>query len=73
MKYITIEIQTAANGTVSTVVNQDDTRPAAESRYHTILAAAAVSVLPVHAAILMTNDGFVLMSESYEHQVQQGE
>ena len=71
MKYLVIEIQTAQDGTVSNLVSAYDTRNEAESAYHTVLAAAAVSELPCHAAVLMTNEGFVLDSKCYRHGEQQ--
>ena len=67
MKYIIIEIQTAQDGTVSTLVNTKDTRNEADSTFHSILAAAAISELPSHAAILMTADGNPLRNECYRH------
>ena len=39
----------------------------AESRYHEILAAAAVSATACHAAILFTTEGFPLMHQCYKH------
>lgn len=71
MKYIVFEIQTNSDGTVGNLVSAYDTRNGAESAYHTVLAAAAVSELPCHAAVLMTNEGFVLDSKCYRHGGQQ--
>lgn len=65
MNYIVMELQTDA--TTATLVSQYDTRAAAESAYHGILASAAVSSVPVHAAVLMTEEGFVLRNECYKH------
>lgn len=67
MKYIVIELQTAADGTVGNIVTSHDSRDLAESKYHTVLAAAAVSNLPCHAAMLMTSEGFMLESKAYHH------
>ena len=63
--YIVIEIQNS--GTVATIVNQYADKNAAESKFHQILASAAVSSVPVHSAVLMTDRGVWLRSESYEH------
>lgn len=41
----------------------------AESNYHLVLSAAAVSTVPSHSALLMTADGQVMRSETYEHGV----
>lgn len=68
MKYLVIELQTAVDGTVANLVNQFDDRLQAESAYHTILAAAAVSSLPIHAAVMLTNDGTSINSAYYVHE-----
>lgn len=65
--YIVMEIQTNANGTVGTLVTSYDNRDQAESKYHTILAAAAISPLPCHAAVLLTEQGLILTNGYYEH------
>lgn len=54
-----------------TNTTQHQTRNGAEERYHTALAAAARNTqYPLMSAVMMTNDGFVLASQSYEHEVQ---
>ena len=68
MKYIVIEIQTNANGTVGNIVTAHDTRAAAESTFHTVLASAAISALPSHAAVLMDNEGSIIDSRCYTHE-----
>ena len=68
-KYIVIELQTYADGTVGNIVTSHDTRDAAESKFHTVLAAAAISQLPCHAAIILGNDGFVIDNKCYKHEV----
>ena len=65
MKYIVLEIQSGE--TTSTIVNQYDSREAAEGSFHQILAFAAVSSVPVHSAILMTDECFPLRNECYKH------
>lgn len=67
MKYIVIELQTNKDGVVGNLVYSYDERNAAESKYHTILAAAAVSQLPTHAAVMMSSDGGFIASQAYEH------
>lgn len=66
--FIVMEIQTNKNGTVGTLVNSYENRDQAESKFHTILAAAAISTLPCHAAVLLTEQGGILASAYYEHQ-----
>ena len=67
MKYIVVELQTAPDESVANLVTSHDDRNAAESKYHQVLAAAAVSQLPVHAAVLMSSDGGFIAAQSYEH------
>jgi len=35
-----------------------------------VLAAAAISEIPSHAAIMFTADGFPIMHQSYKHEVE---
>ena len=67
--YIVLEIQTNNDGTVGTLIDTYDNRGSAESKYHLILSAAAVSQIPQHSCVLMTDDGFLLESKSYDHRV----
>ena len=54
-----------------TTTTQHQTRNGAEERYHTALAAAARNTqYPLMSAVMFTNDGFVLASQSYQHEVQ---
>lgn len=39
----------------------------AESKYHEILSAAAVSTMAEHSAILFTSEGFPKMHQCYKH------
>ena len=68
MKYVVIEIQTGAS--VATIVTQHETRQAAEGKFHQVLAAAAISSVPVHSAVMMTDEGFPLRNECYKHPVE---
>lgn len=65
--YILQEIQTE-NGTTALVpaATYSD-RNAAEAAYHSILAAAAVSSVDVHTALLYDEHGNVIRCETYEH------
>lgn len=64
--YIVIELQTTTEGT-SDIVTAFQTLPEAESKYHSILAAAAVSEIPVHSAIIVSAEGFPVMHQCYKH------
>lgn len=66
-KYVVLEIQTMDGGQVACLATPYDNQMQAESSYHTVLAAAALSSLPRHAAVLLTSDGSVQASQYYEH------
>ena len=63
--YVVVELQTTKDGKVANIVTQHDTRSEAESKFHSVLAAAAISGLPVHGAVLMNNHCFVLESRCF--------
>ena len=53
-----------------TTTTQHQSRNGAEERYHTALAAAARNTQwPLMSAVMMTNEGFVLESKCYHHDV----
>lgn len=68
--FIVIEFQTNADGVVANIVTQHATQAEAESTYHSILASAAISKLPIHSAALVTAEGFPLMHQCYKHPVE---
>lgn len=65
--YIVIELQKNAEGVVSNLVTSHNTLAEAESKYHFILAAAAVSEIPVHSAIIVSEEGFPVKHQCYKH------
>lgn len=67
MQYIVIELQTNEDGTAGSLVYCYDTEQEAESKYHGILAAAAVSGVPYHAATMITSAGMPIKWQGYEH------
>lgn len=74
--YLVADMRTvpdSATGGYACITNttQHQTRNGAEERYHTALAAAARNTqYPLMAAVMMTNDGFVLASQAYQYEVQ---
>lgn len=68
MKYLVIEIQTNTDGTVGNLVYSYDNRNEAESKYHAVLAAAAISALPMHTCDLIQADGILLARQCYVHE-----
>lgn len=77
-QYYVIEIQQYASGEYGHLVHfaydedPDKARLKGESKYHEVLAAAAVSELPSHAAILMTAEGFPIYHQCYKHPADAG-
>lgn len=65
--FVVVELQTYQDGTLGNLVYSFTDRSEAEQKYHLILAAAAVSSLPVHAAVMLSNDGHSLMYQNYRH------
>lgn len=63
--FIVQEIQTYSNGSIAVLTTQKENDSEAESTYHSILAAAAVSELPIHTAIIMRPDGSTIKKECY--------
>ena len=69
-KILVTEIQKFVDGNIATPSYAYDDTNSAEAKYHTILAAAAISELPVHAAIMFSEEGFPLKHECYKHTVE---
>ena len=67
MKYIVVELQKNAEDIVSNIVTSFENLAEAESKYYSILAAAAVSKIPVHSAIIVSEEGFPVRNQCYKH------
>lgn len=76
MGFAVVELQTAADGSIASLIygfaditkSEAENRADAEAKYHTVLAYAAKSGLPCHAAVIMRNDGTVLNKQAYKHE-----
>ena len=72
-QYYVFEIQEYADGTygdlkhISYDEDPEKARLKAESKYHEVLAAAAISDIPCHAVVVVSSDGFPLMHQCYKH------
>lgn len=64
--FVVIELQKAGEN-VYNLVTQHSTMPEAENKYHTVLAAAAVSNIDAHSALLVSDTGTLIKSECYLH------
>ena len=67
MKYIVIEMQKTAEGHVANLVTDHNTLAEAESKFYTILASAAINDVPVHSAIIVSEEGFPVKHQCYKH------
>lgn len=65
--FIVLELQATEENVAHFFTTYAD-QAQAESSYHLVLSAAAVSNVPSHSALLMTADGQVLRSETYKHE-----
>lgn len=74
-QYYIIEIQQYANGEYGHIVHYafdedaDKARLKAESTYHQILAAAAVSETKKHSAVILSDESFPVLHACYKHNV----
>ena len=64
--FIVIELQKNKDGNVANIVTTHDALAAAESHYHSVLASAAVSDLPCHSAVIVSEEGFPLEHKCYK-------
>ena len=67
MKYIVIEMQKNTEGQVANLVTDHNTLAEAESKFYTILASAAINDVPVHSAIIVSEEGFPVKHNCYKH------
>ena len=63
--YIVIELQT--NETTANIVTAYESLAQAEQHYHSVLAAAAVSEVRKHSAVMIDEEGKFIKSECYMH------
>jgi hypothetical protein len=66
--FIVVEVQKSADDKIATLVTSFDERNDAESKYHNILSYAAVSTLPKHGAIILSDDCVPVLYKSYTHE-----
>ena len=68
--FITIELQTNTDGTVSTIVTTHNTLADAQNKFYTICAFAVLSELPIHSAVILDPGGVLIASESFQHELE---
>lgn len=67
MKYIVVELQKDTTGAVANLVTSHDTLAEAESKFYSILASAAINEVPIHSAIIVSEEGFPVKHNCYKH------
>lgn len=65
--FIVLELQKNSDGTVGNIVYTFDTLNEADSKFHNILSYAAVSDVPIHSAVILSERGKLIKTDSYEH------
>lgn len=68
MTYIVLELQTNNGVTAIVPPLSYSNRNTAESKWHEILATAAVSSIEEHAASILTSDGRLVCNQCYRHE-----
>lgn len=63
--YIVLEIQKMSDTQLATLATSHETWEQANQKYHQVLAAAAVSGLPRHSAMLINEEAGTLKAETY--------
>ena len=75
-QYYIVEIHKYEDGTFGQLVHvayDEDpvkAKDKAESKYHEVLSAAAISSLPSHAAIMFNTNGVPMLFQHYEHYIE---
>lgn len=65
--FIVIELQNLAESNLTHLETVHATQEEAESKFHTIMAHAAVSEVPIHSATILDEKGCPVMYKSYTH------
>lgn len=72
--YVVCELQNGVIGGNSWVFNDPaktdiENQNAAMAKYHSVLAVAALSSVPVHSCVIIRDDGIQIASEGYDRRV----
>lgn len=65
--FVVLELQRTGENTLGTIISTHETRNEAEQKYHQVLAAAAVSNIDIHSAVMLSETGQRIKGESYAH------
>ena len=75
MNYLVFEFQTS-NGTTSVlqkILSDPKNKLEAESEWHDVMKYAAISTVETHGAVMLTQDGKIVMTGYYNHPVSSNE
>lgn len=67
-EYIVLEITRNTEGNIGVYPSAKENENAAWKKYHQILSNAADSNVPLHGAMIMRADGYVMERKAYIHQ-----
>ena len=67
--WLIIEEQIDANGNHGCITYQETNQNQAISRVHTMIASAAVSAIPYHAAYMISSNGFIVEGRVFDRRV----
>ena len=66
--YVVIELQKYSDERMGNIVTTHATLNEAESKFHQVLSAAAMSSVLLHSCVLLNEDGYTIKVESYSHE-----
>ena len=72
-KFIVLEITRNAQGNIGVYPSAKETEEAAWKKYYQVCANAVDSQSPLHSAVIMGADGFVIERKSYTHPIPEPE
>lgn len=64
---IVIELQKNTESVVSNLITSHNTLTQAESKFYSTLTSAAVNEIPIHSAIIVSEEGFPVKHQCYKH------
>ena len=69
--YLVVEMQKQIDGSMSHLETAFTDRNTAEQKYHEVLSYAAVSTIPIHTAVILSEEGNLIKKETYRHEVKE--
>lgn len=67
--FVVLELQRSNENSLACLSWTFEDRNTAEQKYHLVLAAASVSSVDIHSAILLDETGYRIKGETYDHRV----